>query len=375
MAQMQASRPGDADGELHTHLNALHLTLQHSKPFADGPAEICPVCKSSRYLNPKMRFLINPECYHRMCESCVDRIFSQGPAPCPIAGCGRTLRKARFRRQTFEDLKVERECDIRARIEKIFNRREDEFTSLRAYNDYLEFKEDITFNLIERVDVAATEAKLAAYSAENSASIGKNAVLAIQEHSSLEEREAAQREISRLSREAARKEEEDQKQAREAGRREFTQLVAAGKAGPEELLRQTQKVVLKKSTARRPAVDKARLQQGMEFKSKDPFSNASGNGAADPSFTIRGLKAPVIVEEQKPYDPFGGMSMDTLYYSLQAYYEHPWLENARNDAVITAGGYDVQEYYARAMLEGNAGLCCFIADEKATSDSLGMRRQ
>ncbi|MCJ1377342.1 TFIIH/NER complex subunit [Xylographa soralifera] len=373
MAQMQAPRPGDADGELHIRLNALHFSLDPSEPLADGPTEICPVCKSSRYLNPKMRFLINPECYHRMCESCVDRIFSQGPAPCPIAGCGRTLRKARFRRQTFEDLKVERECDIRARIEKIFNRREDEFTSLRAYNDYLEFKEDITFNLIERVDVPATEAKLAAYSAENSASIGKNAVLAIQEHSSLEEREAAQREISRLSREAARKEEEDQKQAREAGRREFTQLVAAGKAGPEELVRQTQKVVLKKSTARRSAIEKTRLQQGSEpqmGQSKDPFGSASGNGAADPSFMIRGLKAPVVVEQQKPYDPFGGMSMDTLYYSLQTYYEHPWLENARNDAVITAGGYDVQEYYARAMLEGNAGLCCYLADEKVTSGGL-----
>ncbi|MCJ1317406.1 TFIIH/NER complex subunit [Xylographa vitiligo] len=397
MAQTQASRPGDADGELHTCLNDLRLSLCPSTPFADRPKEICPVCKSSRYLNPKMRFLINPECYHRMCESCVDRIFSQGPAPCPIAGCGRTLRKARFRRQTFEDLKVERECDIRARIEKMcvlrsflpilihqktvltrrtssFNRREDEFTSLRAYNDYLEFKEDITFNLIERVDVPATEAKLAVYSAENSASIGKNAVLAIQEHSSLEEREAAQREISRLSREAARKEEEDQKQARESGRREFTQLVAAGKAGPEEFLRQTQKVVLKKSTARRSAVEKTRLQQGPELKSKDPFGSAGGNGAADPSFTIQGLKAPVIVEEQKPYDPFDGMSMDTLYYSLQTYYEHPWLENARNDAVITAGGYDVQEYYARAMLEGNAGLCCYIADEKATPRRLGDER-
>ncbi|MCJ1400306.1 TFIIH/NER complex subunit [Xylographa trunciseda] len=374
MAQMQASRPGDADGELHAHLHALQISSHPSEPFADGPTEICPVCKSSRYLNPKMRFLINPECYHRMCESCVDRIFSQGPAPCPIAGCGRTLRKARFRRQTFEDLKVERECDIRARIEKIFNRREDEFTSLRAYNDYLEFKEDITFNLIERVDVPATEAKLAAYSAENSASIGKNAVLAIQEHSSIEEREAAQREISRLSREAARKEEEDQKLAREAGRREFTQLVGAGKAAPEELLRHTQKVVLKKSTARRSVAEKLRLQQAQDLKSapsKDPFSSVSGNSAADPSFTIRGLKAPVIVEEQKPYDPFGGMSMDTLYYSLQAHYEHPWLENARNDAVITAGGYDVQEYYARAMLEGNAGLCCFIADEKAISGDLG----
>jgi CDK-activating kinase assembly factor MAT1 len=63
-----------------------------------------------------MRFLINPECYHKMCESCVDRIFSSGPSSCPVAGCRKTLRKNRFRAQTFEDIGVEREVDIRRRV-------------------------------------------------------------------------------------------------------------------------------------------------------------------------------------------------------------------------------------------------------------------
>jgi CDK-activating kinase assembly factor MAT1 len=98
---------------------SLHsLSLNHAtrpRSLADT-SDICPVCKSSRYLNPNMQFKVNPECYHKMCESCVDRIFSHGPAPCPIAGCARTLRKAKFRRQTFEDLKVEREVDIRRRV-------------------------------------------------------------------------------------------------------------------------------------------------------------------------------------------------------------------------------------------------------------------
>jgi CDK-activating kinase assembly factor MAT1 len=104
-----------------------HLSLQQSPSrgpkatpaFADSSSDICPVCKSSRYLNPNMKFLVNPECYHKMCESCVDRIFSHGPAPCPIAGCKRTLRKAKFRTQTFEDLKVEREVDIRRRVAQV----------------------------------------------------------------------------------------------------------------------------------------------------------------------------------------------------------------------------------------------------------------
>lgn len=91
----------------------------HSLSLADPSPDVCAVCKSSRYLNPNMKFKVNPECYHKMCESCVDRIFSHGPAPCPIAGCARTLRGNKFRTQTFEDLKIEREVDIRKRVMRV----------------------------------------------------------------------------------------------------------------------------------------------------------------------------------------------------------------------------------------------------------------
>jgi len=113
------SKPDADDGasSLFKSLHSLSLQHPHSRnSLADSAQDICPVCKSRRYLNQNMRFKINPECYHVMCESCVDRIFSRGPAPCPIAGCARTLRKGKFRKQTFEDLEVEREVDIRSRV-------------------------------------------------------------------------------------------------------------------------------------------------------------------------------------------------------------------------------------------------------------------
>lgn len=94
----------------------------------------CPVCKSDRYLNPKLRLLVSA-CYHKMyvmkaslvydcfngltlsrCESCIDRLFTLGPAPCPI--CNKTLRKLAFTPQTFEDLGVEKEVAVRRRIAK-----------------------------------------------------------------------------------------------------------------------------------------------------------------------------------------------------------------------------------------------------------------
>ena len=67
------------------------------------------------------------------------------------------LRKAKFRKQTFEDTVVEREVDVRRRITKLytirvkvlladdrFNKRREEFKHLREYNDYLEDVEEIS---------------------------------------------------------------------------------------------------------------------------------------------------------------------------------------------------------------------------------------
>ncbi|PSS36180.1 CDK-activating kinase assembly factor like [Actinidia chinensis var. chinensis] len=60
---------------------------------------------------------------------------------------------------------------IRKRISSIFNKREDDFPSLREYNDYLEEVEDMTVNLIEGIDVPAIEAKIAQYQKENAEQI------------------------------------------------------------------------------------------------------------------------------------------------------------------------------------------------------------
>ena len=30
----------------------------------DDNKDMCPICKTDRYLSPDVRFLVNPECYH-----------------------------------------------------------------------------------------------------------------------------------------------------------------------------------------------------------------------------------------------------------------------------------------------------------------------
>ncbi|OMH78859.1 RNA polymerase II transcription factor B subunit 3 [Zancudomyces culisetae] len=114
-----------------------------------------------------------------MCSACIDRLYSMGPAPCPIPGCNQILRRANFYQQIFEDLTVEREIRVRQRLSRIFNKQQREFASLLDYNNYLEFVEDITFKLVNNIDSQETELMLAKYMNENKTSIQHNLSLQV----------------------------------------------------------------------------------------------------------------------------------------------------------------------------------------------------
>ncbi|KAI9702340.1 MAG: TFIIH/NER complex subunit [Candelina mexicana] len=349
---------GEEDGEPHLPPLSL-LSLSDRNPST----EFCPVCKSSRYLNPNMEFRVNPECYHKMCSSCVDRIFSQGPAPCPVAGCGRTLRKAKFRKQTFGDIQVEKEIDIRRRVAGIFNRRQDEFSSLLHYNNYLEKIEEITFNLLNNIDVAATEKDIATYQAQNAEGISQNASMQSAEIQSAAAHQKAQEEAARLRREAARMEEFTERREREEGKREVLEALATGEGNARRIAQEGQKVVLKRSGARR-----ALAEQQQARIAQETFGGNTLNGAAGGGFFIEGLKPKVKAEPEKPYDPFGGLSDTRQYFTLQNNYKFQWLDKARQDPQMLAGGYNVKEYYTRALFDAFSGLGCFVQDEVGGRD-------
>ncbi|KAG8378436.1 hypothetical protein BUALT_Bualt08G0137100 [Buddleja alternifolia] len=64
-----------------------------------------------------------------------------------------------------------KEMAIRKRIASIYNKREEDFSSLREYNDYLEEVEDMINNLVEGIDAPAIEARIAEYQRENAEQI------------------------------------------------------------------------------------------------------------------------------------------------------------------------------------------------------------
>lgn len=107
---------------------------------------ICPVCKADSYLNPAIKIYISP-CFHKICESCLYKIFQQGHAPCPE--CGTILRRINFITSTFEDIEVEKELKMRKLMNRHFHRELADFNDVVSYNDYLEEYENVLFELLE----------------------------------------------------------------------------------------------------------------------------------------------------------------------------------------------------------------------------------
>ncbi|KUJ09526.1 RNA polymerase II transcription factor-like protein B subunit 3 [Mollisia scopiformis] len=322
-----------------------------SKSLESNPSDdICPVCKSNRYLTPSLQFLINPECYHKMCSTCVDRIFTSGPASCPVRYCGKTLRKKGFHKAFFGDLKVERECDIRKRVGAVYNKRQDEFETLLDWNNYLENVEGLVFDLVEggKEDKMRAEEKLRAYKERNLGEIEANKRAGLEEIEMEKRRERAEKEAARQRRLAAVREAEEEKMDVEKSRREVLEKLASGEGDAREITEMAQKVVLKKSGARRIASE-AILQ--------------SNGSAKDPNLTIRGLKKREAPVAEKPYEPFGGVDLAPSRYVLQEDYDSEWLANAKKDQRHAAGGFSLHEYYARTMFEAFSGLGVFIEDE------------
>ncbi|XP_022912889.1 CDK-activating kinase assembly factor MAT1 [Onthophagus taurus] len=132
---------------------------------------VCPRCRTSKFQNPSMKMMVNV-CGHGLCESCVDLLFLKGAGSCPE--CRIPLRRNNFRVQLFEDPGIEKEVDIRKRVLRDFNKKEEDFNSPREYNDYLEEIETIIFNLTNDIDVVNTNKKIEQHKRDNREQILKN---------------------------------------------------------------------------------------------------------------------------------------------------------------------------------------------------------
>uniref|UniRef100_A0A060TDJ4 RNA polymerase II transcription factor B subunit 3 n=1 Tax=Blastobotrys adeninivorans TaxID=409370 RepID=A0A060TDJ4_BLAAD len=320
--------------------------------------DVCPICKSSRYLNPNMRFLVNPECYHKMCESCVDRIFSLGPAPCPYAGCNKILRKNKFKEQVFEDVGVEREVNVRSRVAKVFNKREDDFDTLEEYNNYLEEVEDIVFNLVNEVDVQETEAKLQSYEQANRTAILANFQRQKQEDEALEELRRLDEEQKREERMHALQEEEEEAERKREIEAEIQRQLATGSGSAEEIIKRVNANFAHQA-------EEKKLQRAQAFAARRNAALKLAHGLRNKATGVDKLKAAAVASPMTPFTPFNGDRQRDYVFTVQEEYFDPLTDNLDQDPAYKVAGFSVQQAHRQAIVQAFAGLGCDIQREKS----------
>ncbi|EED79038.1 predicted protein [Postia placenta Mad-698-R] len=246
-----------------------------------------------------------------------------------------SLGKRMLPQDTFEDLGVEKEVAVRRRIAKEFNKRKEDFPDLRSYNDYLEEVEDITFNLINDIDIPETEARIAAYRRENAALIELNIQREEQYSRYLKEHEDAERQEREQRALELRRAEEEEREEREKERREIIDQLQTSDKDAVKLIAKSRAGALRRATAR------------------------SSNGAQSSSKALRPRFAQSAVIPDEPHVPL----QDDWYayedmFVLRDSYDDPASEAVRRDreGIMRAGGYRVEEAWERALRYAVAGL-------------------
>lgn len=328
--------------ELGVYHDSTPLNFRTNNTTEERQQDMCPICKTDRYLSPDMKFLVNPECYHKMCESCVDRIFALGPAPCPYPGCDKTLRKNKFKTQIFDDINVEREVDIRKRVSQIFNKNGEDFNDLDKFNEYLEEVETIIFNLVNKLDVEETEAKLSVYEEANKSKILENNNSREKEYQEFKKQEELEKELRLKKIMLERQIEQEEKEMNEEARREILNKLSSSQDATQ-MINQVKKSMLKKSSARRKQLDD--IMRSLNTKQTSHVAQDSTAIA---------------------FTPFNGDRVLTKDFTASQDYYDPFIDELKKKKDYIAAGFKAEQVYERVLSEAFIGLGCFIEEEKTS---------
>lgn len=351
-------------------LYKFNTSTQHShtnSSLDDQLKDMCPICKTDKYLSPNMKFLINPECYHKICESCVDRIFSLGPAPCPYPKCGKILRKNKFKQQIFENLVIEKEIDIRRKVGAIYNKTEEDFPDLKEYNQYLENIEEIVFKLSNGIDVEQTEAELAQYEQDHRIEIIEKNMRESQKSADLIKYQDAMERLKQEKLKIQKRMELEDLEFTKLQQQDLLDRMANSSMTSEELIKQQQSQLTKRNSQRKRQLQQINSQLEQQFNQTNPL--AKSNTKEDDSTTI-------------PFTPFQGDREIHKKYQLlhipqtideimdienasKGSYHDPYVFGLAKNKEYLGAGWRITNVFERALDEAFMGLGCNIETEKS----------
>ncbi|XP_028177078.1 CDK-activating kinase assembly factor MAT1 [Ostrinia nubilalis] len=303
--------------------------------------QACPRCKTTKYRNPSLKLMVNV-CGHALCESCVDLLFLKGSGSCP--DCNVPLRRSNFRVQLFEDPMVEKEIDIRKRVLKDYNKKEEDFATLREYNDYLEEIETIVYNLTNNIDIVGTNKRIEQYKKDNKELIMKNKAKIGREEIELEEILEIEKQMEELRRaELVRMEQEAKKQKIREKEALIDELMFAEGDAKDILNTFAQTIASNKQEEALPPMPKI-----TQFSTGVKFTRGLDQ---NPMVTIE--EGPLYRYEAPPIPDRCGPDPPSLQeINTQGYLRHV----KRETETEMAGGYTSQLPCLRALQDALAGL-------------------
>lgn len=133
--------------------------------------------------------------------TCVERELSRRKVfPCPI--CDTAVKRVTLSIRSLDDVQCEKDTSWRRRVNKVYNKAQEDFNDLLSYNNYLEEVEDIIFNIVnEEPNAEDMKAKIRKYEIEHKSEIATRQSLRADEDRSISDRIAAeQRDAQRKKR-------------------------------------------------------------------------------------------------------------------------------------------------------------------------------
>merc|ERR1712137_215357 len=116
--------------------------------------------------------MMSTVCGHYWCTACYKTQFiKESRRPCP--NCQQPTKKSQIIIKEDDSL-VEREKDIRNDLIQTFNKKREQFSSEKEYNDFLEDFEEMVFDLLHNRNKQSITAKKLAYRTENASLIAEN---------------------------------------------------------------------------------------------------------------------------------------------------------------------------------------------------------
>lgn len=256
-------------------------------------------------------------------------------------------------------MRIEREVDIRKRILNVYNKTEEDFESLKEYNEYLEEIESIIFKLVEGVDVEETQKQIDQYENDHKIEILEIAMRESQKDADTAKYQEAVEWLRQEKLKIQRQMESEDVEFQQQQKAELMEKLSASNADAEEIMTEQKSKQQKRTNQRKRKLQQISKQLDQQFLAQSITAVEEKNGAPKTPFTP-------FVGDRDVLDHYKFIGRKDEADTSDTYVD-PYVTKLAQNKEYLGGGWRLEHVYERALEEAFMGLTCFVAEEKANA--------